>query len=72
MHDAQTVCARVQQPLAALADGTYVRVYGNFRGEQLDNPGALGVINVFSARAVTDHNEVRPVVLLTPPSDCLS
>ena len=49
----------LQPPIQTVPEGTYVRVYGNFRGASADNPGALGPITAFVVRPVQDHNEVR-------------
>ena len=61
---------RVQVDSSSLPEGKYVRVYGSFKGASIENPNALGQIQVYNARLVRDHNEVRcrcpaplPVVL---------
>ena len=51
---------RVQHVITVTPEGRYVRVYGTFKGAGLDNPSALGTVNMFNARSVRDHNEVCP------------
>jgi hypothetical protein len=48
-----------------LQEGTYVQVYGNFKGGLAENPGALGPITVFAFYPVEDHNQVTQLSILT-------
>jgi hypothetical protein len=48
-----------EQAFEKLQEGRYVRVYGSFGGKVDEQPDALGSINAFAIRPVTDHNEAR-------------
>lgn len=48
-----------------LQEGTYIQVYGNFKGGLAENPGALGPITVFGFYPVEDHNQVRAKPIAT-------
>jgi hypothetical protein len=48
-----------------LQEGTYIQVYGNFKGGLAENPGALGPITVFAFYPVEDHNQVTQLSILT-------
>jgi hypothetical protein len=48
----------VQSPVVNIPEGAYVRVYGSWRGALVESPEALGPLQAFVIRAVTDHNEV--------------
>jgi Rieske Fe-S protein len=53
-----------------LQEGTYIQVYGNFKGGLAENPGALGPITVFAFYPVEDHNQVIQLSALCTHCGC--